>query len=258
MSSSALREIRGRIRALKPSKDAKFIARYVGSVGHEDRADDEQSRLKFLGLSMPQVNALAKHAYSFAELPPEQQLPIWLALYHDSDTHEELSVALAWMSHPKNRRLLMASPRELFRLQARVDNWATSDTVSDLIAAFSEVDPATHLKQLRKWNRSRHPWERRQSLVGVYCYARQRKKPVPAAEVYPLIENLLRDPHFFVQKAVGWILREIEQVDPAGQRRFLRRHLHDLGAAAFATATEKFPAAEKAELKARRKEARRR
>lgn len=253
MSRQHLREIRERLHAQKPAKDAKFISRYVGSVGHEDRNADEQSQLKFLGLSMPQVNDLAKHEYSFVRLSPEEQMKIWLELYHGSDTHEELSIALSWMSRPQNMKLLMENPKELFRLQARVDNWATSDSVSDLIAAYSEVNPTAHLKRLRQWNISKNPWERRQSLVGAYCYARKRKKPMPAAHVYPMIERLIIDPHFFVQKAVGWVLREVEQVDPKGQRKFLRKHLHELGSAAYTTATEKFPPDEKEELKLLRK-----
>lgn len=258
MSRNSLREIRDRLHEQKPAKDAKFISRYVGSVGHEDRAADEQSKLKFLGLSMPQVNELAKHDYTFVSLPPDEQLKIWLELYHSSETHDELSIALSWMTRPKNMKLLMENQKELFRLQDRVDNWATSDSVSELIAAFSEVNPAAHLKQLQKWNRSRNPWERRQSLIGAYCYARKRKKPMSAANVYPLIENLIIDPHFFVQKAVGWVLREVEQVDPKGQRKFLRKHLSELSSAAYTTATEKFPHEEKDELKLLRKEKRRR
>ncbi|MBX3017085.1 MAG: DNA alkylation repair protein [Bdellovibrionaceae bacterium] len=258
MTGPALREIRNHLKKEKPLKDAKFLSRYVGSVGHEDRSYDEQSRLKFLGYSMPQVNAFAKYDYSFTSLDPQDQLRIWLDLYHGSDTHDELSIALSWMSRPKNMPLLLKNPRELFRLQNRVDNWATSDSVSDLVAAYSEVNPAAHLKQLQKWNRSKNPWERRQSLVGAYCYARKRKKPIAASKVFPLIENLIGDSHFFVQKAVGWALREVEQVDPQGQRKFLRQHLYDLSSAAYTTATEKFPVAEKSKLKALRKEKRRR
>lgn len=251
-----VQEVRERIFRTKPAKDPVFISRYVGSVGHEDRAPDEQSRLKYLGLSMPQVNELAKSKYSFSDLSPEEQLPLWLELYHGATTHEELSVALSWMSSPRNRALILTQPRELFRLQDRVDNWATSDSVSDLMATYSEVNPAGHLRQIKVWNRSKNPWERRQSLVGIYCYARQRKAPTPVQQTLPLIENLLNDRHFFVQKAVGWALRELEQVDPKVQRSFLQRHLHDLSSAAFATATEKFPAAEKAKLKELRRAAR--
>lgn len=250
--SLQVQEIQKRVQSLFPQKDAKFLSRYIGSVAHENREPDEQSRLKFLGLSMPQVRALAKVEYSFSHLSDEKQLPIWSELYHHSEIHEELSLALIWISHPRRIPLILKNKPQLFRLQSRVDNWAISDSVSELIGALSEVDPKAHLKQLKKWNSSKNPWERRQSLVGIYCYAIRRKKPMAATKALALVENLIADPHYFVQKAVGWSLREIHRIDPKAQQKFLEQHLGRLTGIAFSTATEKYPATDKKALKIQR------
>jgi hypothetical protein len=254
--SKQVQEIQQRVQSLSPQKDAKYSARYIGSVAHEDREPDEQSRLKFLGFSMPQVRALAKAEYSFSHLSDKEQLPIWLELYHHSEVHEELSLALIWISHPRRIPLVLQDQSQLFRLQSRVDNWAISDSVSELIAALSEVNPKTHRAQLQQWNSSKNPWDRRQSLVGIYCYAIRRRNPMAANQALALVKNLIADPHYFVQKAVGWSLREIHRVDPKAQQKFLEKNLARLTGIAFSTATERYPAAAKEALKIRRQKKR--
>lgn len=251
----ALREIQSRLRDLPPQSDPQFIARYVGSVGHEDRAPDEQSRLKFLGLKLPQLRALAKETFSFSTLPLQDQLAIWLALYHQSNVHEELTLALIWLAGRPQRELLMKDPRQVLGLQSRIDNWATSDGVSDFVSELLERQPK-YFTQIKKWNRSKNPWERRQSLVGLYFYARLRKRFIPVERALVLVENRLADPHFFVQKAVGWCLREIYHVNPTLQKRFVLKHCAELSSAAFATASEKYSAKEKALALSRRKKLR--
>jgi hypothetical protein len=245
----AVQEINTRVSKTIAEKDSAATARYVGSVGHEDRNLDEQSRLKFLGFAVPQVHALAKAAYSFSDLTVDEQIKIWLELYHSSVVHEELVLALIWLGHPRRWELVLKKPDLVFGLQKRVDNWAISDTVSGFVAALLEGDPDRHFGQMKKWNGSKNPWDRRQSLVGLYCYASGRKRPLPARRSLPLIENLIDDPHYFVQKAVGWSLREVHHVDPLAQKNFLEKHITRFSSAAFSTATEKYRAKEKEPLK---------
>jgi 3-methyladenine DNA glycosylase AlkD len=252
----AVREISARVSKTAADKDPAFTARYVGSVGHENRQPDEQSKLRFLGLGLPQVHALAKAAYSFSDRSIEEQIEIWLKLYHSSAIYEELILALIWLGHPKRWERMLKAPSVVFGLQKRVDNWAVSDTVSEFVAALLEGSPDRHFGQMKRWNVSKNPWDRRQSLVGLYCYARGRKRPLPSRWTLPLVENLIDDPHYFVQKAVGWSLREIHHVDSKAQKEFLKKHLSRLSSAAFATATEKYSTREKEVLKALRARAR--
>lgn len=242
-------EIRTLIVKTIPLKDPKFLARYVGSVDHDDRNPDERSQLQFLGLTLPQVRALAKAEYKFTERSQAEQLEIWLKLYHSSKIHDELCLALIWMSEPTRRKMLLEDPQALWSLQNPVDNWALSDQVSEFVSALLETAPELHLPQMKKWNQSSNPWERRQSLVGLYCYARKRKRMLPAKVTLPFVENLLNDPHYFVQKAVGWCLREIHHVDPEAQVKFVTRHLMRLSSAAFSTAIEKYSQTDKSRLK---------
>lgn len=229
------------LRALKPDHDPAFIARYVGAVGHEDRAPDEQSRLRFLGLKVPQVDRVLA-------LVDRDGLtvPLLLRLCRAATHHEELSLLVALLDELDGRKPVRLA--ELEKFIPVVDNWATSDQLSAIVARALEREGAAGIARLRRWNRGRSPWMRRQSLVGLYYYSRMRKKLPPARFVSSQLEALLDDPHFYVQKGVGWTLRELHNVEPALQEKFVLRHLARISPVAWFAASENYPAARKAEL----------
>lgn len=92
--------------------------------------------------------------------------------------------------------------------------------------------------------------------MSLLYYSATRKKVLPAEKMFPLVERLLDDPDFYVQRGAGWALRELGNVYPRKARRFLARHATRLSAIAFAAATEKLEPAEKEALKNARRAAR--
>lgn len=235
--------------ALKPQHDPAFLARYVGAVGHEDRTEDERSKLRFLGLKVPQVDQVLKRVERDG-----LSARTLLALARRATHHEELSIVIALLDELDGRSPLRL--RELEPFIGVIDNWATSDSLSSILARALEREPKTGLPFYRKWNRSKNPWTRRQSLVGLYYYASERRKMPPAKFVLSQLEALLDDPHFYVQRGVGWTLRELHNVKPKLQEAFVLRNLARISATAWFAASENYPKARKAEL-ARERRARR-
>ncbi|MDH4467342.1 MAG: DNA alkylation repair protein [Bacteriovoracaceae bacterium] len=235
-------EIIKQLSLIPPVNNSHQVARYIGSVGHEKRKIDEQSHLKFLGLSIPQLRKFAKEVnQTLNSFPIKKQIEIIFDIYLNSERHEELTLALILLKRKECMTFLTQNPDLIFSLQRKVDNWAISDGVSDFVATLSETNPKLHFQQLQKWNKSTSPWDRRQSLVGIYYYARSRKSPVSPKKSLPLVQKLIDDPHYYVQKAVGWSLREIYQVDENIQFNFIVKHIEKLSSVAFTTAIEKYP-----------------
>lgn len=230
-----------------PQANAEVLARYIGARMPQQRASNEQSRLVFWGIQVPMHRRAAKANYSFSHLKPEEQWNYWLEIWRSSNVFDVKSVALVWIGDPKRKALRLKNFRALFALARDVDNWAHSDGLSALLAELLEQRPEL-LPRFRKWNKSRHPWLRRQSIVGIYCYARLRKRHVPVLQVLPLVEALLDDPHFYVQRAVGWTLREVDRVDSRKQRAFVRRNLKRIGATAWYATSELYPVAMRKKL----------
>ncbi len=79
---------------------------------------------------------------------------------------------------------------------------------------------------------------------------------MPVNKLFPLIKPLLSDENYFVQKGLGWTLREIGNVYPKDTWNFLVKHHAEISAVAFSPAIEKLSAKEKEELKLLRKKSR--
>lgn len=225
-----------------PNKNADYIARYVGARMHEDRKDDEKSRLIYWGLQVPIHRQAAKAKFSFSSLDDQGQWDSWVKVWKNSNVYDVKSVAMCWFGGPKRRTLRLNNWKDLVDIAGDIDNWAHSDALSSYLAEILEERPEL-FSLYKKWNGSKNPWLRRQSIVGIYCYARLRKTHVPAAKTLPLIKNLLKDPHFYVQRGVGWTLREVDRVDSKLQREFVRKHLKNISSTAWFATSELYPVA---------------
>jgi len=64
---------------------------------------------------------------------------------------------------------------------------------------------------------------------------------------------LLADGEYYVQKGVGWALRELRNVYPKEAHAYLLKHIRTVSPIAFTIAIEKVGEAERAKLKALRK-----
>ena len=207
----------------------------------------------FIGLSVPKQREVFEANYDFKTLTLEQQLEIWNEIWLYSNLYEAMTQAIFFVS--KNRDAF--DTKHLFTITkswiGKVDNWAHSDGLSDIFSYLLEKDAAYVYPQFKNWNTSANPWERRQSLVGLLEYSKKRKKVLPVNKMLPLVKPLLNDENYFVQKGLGWTLREIGNVYPKDTWSFLVTHHKKINAVAFSTAIEKLAAAQKDELKLLRK-----
>lgn len=242
-----------------PTRNADQTARYVGGVNHEARRPDEQSQLKFWGHSMPKHREIAKKLETQYQQNLSDQTAadefIWkqvLIAWKKTKLYDVRSVLIVWISQQSKKSLRQKYAQDLFDLADTIDNWALSDSLSGLLAELIDEN-RKHLKILKKWNKHKNPWLRRQSVVAIYYYVRFRKNPISAKISLALVKNLLRDPHFYVQRGVGWTLREIDQVDSTLQRNFVRKHLHEISSTAWFAATELYTVAERKKLVSKRK-----
>lgn len=253
LKTQLLKELKG------PTSKAAFIARYTGGVDHEDRKKDEISRLEFWGHQLPIHRALAKKYQALTadlvaqgKITRQQEWKLWLTTWKTTNNYDVRSIVLMWFGSRKQLDLRRRYWKDLFAIVKDVDNWALSDGLSSMLAALLEENPQLFI-HYQKWNRSKNPWIRRQSLVGIYLYAPMRKKHYPPEKTLKLIERLLDDPHFYVQKAVGWTLREVDRIQPALQKKFVQKNLHRISSTAWYATSELYPLSLKKKLVQERK-----
>ncbi len=213
------------------------------------------SALPGFGLPVPVQRAIFRQGYSFNSQDHATRLRIWDHIWHEGQFIEVMSQALlAYERKTPDKEILAAWPA-LRGWSSRIDNWAHSDSLSSVYARLLELDPGRIYPVLAKWNQSSNPWLRRQSVVSLLYYSSARTSLLPVSKLLPLVKNLLHDEDYYVQKGVGWALREISNVYPREARSFLLKHVRNLAPAAFSSATEKYAPKDKAQLKSLRKRA---
>jgi len=222
-------------------------AREIDPHKAAERAYFMKTRMPLLGLTVPQQRACLKKGYSFSALDPRDQLPIWDHIWNHARTHEARMQAGFFIEKSKIPVVVrFGYVREWVK---RLNCWDQSDTLSHVVSQAMEADMANTLPVLETWLGDDNPWLRRQALVGLVFYARFRKNvPLPDTILH-FVSECLADPDYYVQKGLGWCLRECSLVYPDETQAFLKAHARDLAPAAWQAATEKLPKAQKAEVK---------
>jgi 3-methyladenine DNA glycosylase AlkD len=233
----------------------KALSAHISRESAERGAHYMSTTLYMHGMGTKAQADLSKKGFSFHSENAEETFLIYDAIFCDPNaTFEAKNMAFMFLDKQYKHIPLKLQLKVLPGWVKHVENWGHSDNLSKFLSRLIE-HPDTKEKMLshiEKWNSSKNLWERRQSLVALFYYARTKKQHLPFELVIRLIENLLHDTEYFVQKAVGWTLRESYNIYPKDTYKFLLEHIGALSPYAFTASTEKMSEKEKTVLKEKR------
>ena len=214
--------ISSRLKSLgKPGGDKKAQA-YIGSpypaLGlstAQFRQVHKEFKERRPQMNVSDVNALAKRLWSF-------------------ETYEEKVFAIGLLG--RHEKLLSdASWHLMDKMTDDAIGWALSDGLaSGPVSAYAHAHPARYNDILR-WTKSKDYWRRRASTYALNEFIRAGELDKP----FELLERLLYDEEFWVQRAVGTWLRECWKKDQSRTERFLRKHVKGLPPVTITVATER-------------------
>lgn len=220
-----LTDLKKDLRQLARPADAKILQRFFKTGPGEYGAGDV-----FLGIKVPPLRVLAKKYthLSFADL---QKLL-------NSKIHEERETALMILV----LRFRKAGEKEqkqiyqfyLTNLKA-VNNWDLVDSSCRFI--MGPYLETRDRKVLYRLARSKDLWQKRVAMITTYYFIHQDDY----ADALKLAKILLHDEHDLIQKAVGWMLREIGDQDLKTELQFLDRHAATMPRTCLRYAIEKLP-----------------
>jgi len=219
-------DVRRRLRGEADPEKAAFLPRFFktgpGEYGEGDR---------FHGVSVPACRRIAKEAAAISEAE--------IAKLLRSRMHEERAVALFVLVRRFERARSGDERARVFDLYTRelagVDSWDLVDaSAPSIVGGFLEDGDRSRLDG---WARSDSVWERRLAMLATFRYI----KKGDFADALRIARILRHDPHDLVQKAVGWMLREIGKRDRAVEERFLRAHYRTMPRTMLRYAIEKLP-----------------
>jgi 3-methyladenine DNA glycosylase AlkD len=103
---------------------------------------------------------------------------------------------------------------------ADLDGWAVADNLATVASRCLIEDPS-RLAVVEAWIENPHLWTRRAALVFTLPWAEEKRDP---ERMLGWAARLAEDPEWFIQKAIGWWLRELSKRDSKRVRRFLAEH----------------------------------
>ena len=180
------------ILSLKNDEKAKILARFF-KTGKGDYGEGD----KFLGVTVPISRTIA-HKYS--EIP----LPLVSKLLNNK-YHEVRLVALLILVHKYKTEPLKKKEIYNFYLKntRNINNWDLVDlsvhyTVGDYLIKNDR-------KVLIKLAKSKNIWERRIAIISTFAFIYKGE----SKWTFKIVDMLINDKHDLIQKACGWMLREV-------------------------------------------------
>jgi 3-methyladenine DNA glycosylase AlkD len=124
-------------------------------------------------------------------------------------------------------------------------NWATTDAICGVLIGPLIVDHPRLIREMLKWSAHPNVWVRRASAVALIPAIRRGL----AVEIaYDLARSLHPDGHDLIQKAAGWMLRELGKRDPRRLEQYLQTEGPSIPRTTVRYAIERFPTARREAL----------
>lgn len=202
---------------------AQLLAGAVEGKAAEMEAYHKAPR-RYLGVANPVIDDLTRNWRKLVSL--EQRLTLAAGLW-DTDIHEARIAAAKLLTQARIR----PDDADAWRLIAGwvpdFDAWAIADHASIAGQKRLVADPS-RLDEVEAWTHSDHLWTRRAALVMTLPWTRQNHpKPAELAvrdRVLDWAAGYVDSPEWFLQKAVGWWIRDLSKHDPARAQAFLDQH----------------------------------
>lgn len=214
----ALKEVADPVKA---EHSKRFFKSGPGEYGEGD---------KFLGIKVPEQRKIAKR---YKDLPLKELTKLLRSKWHEGRLTACYITVLQYKMGTEEHK------EALFQMYINnteyVSGWDLVDS-----SAHSVVGP--HLPPdrrdlLDRLATSDMLWERRIAMIATYHYIKQEQ----FEDALRIAEVLVHDEHDLIQKAVGWMLREVGNRNRDAEEAFLQEHYHTMPRTMLRYAIEKFP-----------------
>ncbi len=188
----------------------------------------------FLGIRVP---VLREQAKQFSGIALKE-----VCLLLTSPFHEERLCALLILVQKFAKgddKEKMAIYRLYVSNMQYINNWDLVDSSAHQIVGAYLADKDK--QSLFMFSQSKSLWERRVAIMATFHFIKKNQ----FKEALSLSKRLLNDKEDLIQKAVGWMLREIGKRDLATEKAFLQAHYKRMPRTMLRYAIEKFPERER-------------
>jgi 3-methyladenine DNA glycosylase AlkD len=226
-SRATLKDLQRELSALADPDKARFATRFFKTGAGEYGAGD-----RFRGIRVP---VLRETVRGYAHLPEKDAAKLLQSPWHEDRLAALFLLIRLYRKGDAPAR--QAIHRIYLKNLDRVNNWDLVDCSAEhLVGAYLEGRREKRAK-LEALAKSRDLWRRRVAMIATF-YGIRRGDFTDALRIAFLLR---KDPEDLIHKAVGWMLREIGNRDPATDRAFLNRYAASMPRTMLRYAIEKFP-----------------
>jgi len=212
---------------INPEK-ALFLPRFFKTGPGEYGEGD-----KFLGVVMPDIRKIAK---KHIDIDINEVFTLLKSPWHEERMTALIILVLKFPKLSKDEQTNIYE--QYLKHTKYINNWDLVDlSCRDIVGKYI-FENQEELPRLDKLAESSLLWDRRIAVISTF-YFLIKNDPAPTLDV---VEKLLLDQHDLIQKANGWMLRELgKRIDSQILIDFLKNHYQDLPRTTLRYAIERFP-----------------
>jgi len=185
-----------------------------------------RDQFEYFGIKSPQNAALMREFINEHGLPPLEKLDVIARELWSLPQREFQYVAITLTGRLEKK----VGPEFITTIEYLITTkswWDTVDTLAGhAVGNQFKRFPAVKEKYLKKWRKSDNFWLRRTTLLFQLGY----KKETDFNLLCELVQENSGSDEFFINKAIGWALRQYAHTDPARVKKFVKaaKDLHPL------------------------------
>jgi 3-methyladenine DNA glycosylase AlkD len=213
-----LGHLRKKLRSVADPKKAPAMKAYM------------KSEMPYHGVPTPILRKLCKESFNDLEFTTYRE---WekhiLTLWRNAQFREERYAALHLASHRSSRPFQTLQSLKVYEEMVVTGAWWDYVDViaAHHVGALLREFPKQMKPKMLKWSRSSNLWKRRTSILCQLGFNKETDLDL----LYSCIEPSFGSKEFFLNKAIGWALRQYAWTDPKETVRYVKKNdskLHPL------------------------------
>jgi 3-methyladenine DNA glycosylase AlkD len=188
-----------------------------------------KSTLAYHGVPAPLLRKVCKEIFAAVEF---ESAADWrrqvLDLWRNARFREERYAALNLAGHKRARPFQTPAAMKMYEEIVVTGAWwdYVDDVAAHRIGPILQNHPTPMRRKMLSWSKSDDLWKRRSSIICQLGF----KQATDLELLYACIEPSLESREFFLQKAIGWALRQYAWTDAAEVKRYVRLNSKRLSA----------------------------
>lgn len=178
-----------------------------------------KGKFVFLGIASPARNAIQKEWYAELKSADFDRWELIDALW-DKEQREFQYVAIDLLKRTPKKDIALKDISAIEHLLTTKSWWDSVDLIaSNYLGSYLQKFPDSKNAVIEDWRYSENMWLNRSCLIFQLKY----KDKTDFGLLKDLIRQYQGNPEFFIQKAIGWSLRQYSKFDPDSVREFVTK-----------------------------------